>query len=81
METKKIKECDICKNSATILCFDCLLYYCDEDSNFHHQKESNKNHKIEKIDEFVPIEFKCPEHSDHPLSLFCLEEKGNNNFY
>ena len=72
-----IKKCDIWASYANSLCYECLNYYCDTCSKFIHDKENNSKHKKEKIDPYVPIDTKCPLHSKNPLSLFCLEEKGN----
>ena len=76
---KYYKLCDVCKNQATSLCLDCLFinYYCDSCYKIAHDKKEYNNHKKEKIDYYVPIETKCPEHQNVPLNLFCLEEKGN----
>ena len=41
-----------------------------------HDLKKELNHKKENIDPFVPIDLKCPEHTDHPMSLFCIDEKG-----
>ena len=82
MEEKKknFKLCDICESQATLLCLECLTnYYCDSCYKMIHDKKVKNNHKPEKIDYFVPIDTKCPEHPNVPLNLFCLDEKGNDN--
>ena len=33
--------------------------------------------KKEKIDYFLPMDMKCPEHNLNPINLFCVDEKGN----
>ena len=42
--------------------------------------KENKNHKKEKIDYFLPIDTRCPEHPKVPLDLFCINEKGIINY-
>ena len=73
---KNEKQCEMCKIPATSLCFECFMYLCDSCYKIIHDKLPNNNHKKEKIDYFVPIDTKCPEHPNHPISLFCLDEKG-----
>ena len=72
-----IKKCDICASYANSLCYECLNYYCDTCSKFKKNKENNSKHKKEKIEQYVPIDTKCKKKKKNPLSLFCLEEKGN----
>jgi len=31
----------------------------------------------ERIELFVPIDLKCPEHKLYPMDLFCANDKGN----
>ena len=76
-EKQKIKECEVCLMEATCLCYKCLEYYCDSCYNIAHKSEERKNHKKEKIDYFVPMDMKCPEHIQNPVNLFCIDEKGN----
>ena len=71
-----IKQCEICKNDATSLCLNCLSYFCDSCFKFIHDKKVNSEHKKEKIDYFVPIDTKCPDHPQIPLTLFCTDEQG-----
>ena len=52
-------------------------YFCDSCYNLAHKKENRKMHKKEKIDYFIPIDMKCPEHNLNVINLFCLDEKGN----
>ena len=75
-----LKKCEICASYATILCNDCMSYYCDSCAKFIHTKDNNSNHKNEPIDPFVPIDTKCSTHARNPLDLFCLEEKGIHIF-
>ena len=44
-----------------------------------HNIKENNNHKKEMIDNFVPIDTRCPEHQNVPLNLFCVDDKGNIN--
>ena len=81
MEEKQqnFKYCEICKSKATTFCLECLYnYYCDSCYKLVHDNKENSNHKKEKIDYYVPIETRCPEHKNVPFNLFCLDEKGNN---
>ena len=74
---KKQKQCDICKaKEATSLCPQCFSYYCDKCFKCVHEEDKNKAHKKEKIDYFVPIDTRCPEHEGDNISLFCVDEKG-----
>ena len=79
MEQKNqyIKECGICKISATCLCFKCANFFCESCDNFIHDKKININHIKENIDPFIPIDIRCPEHPEYPMHLFCINEKGN----
>ena len=70
------KICEICKSSATCLCFQCNFYLCESCFKTIHDKKANSEHKKEKIDPFVPIDIKCPEHPQHLMYLFCSDEKG-----
>ena len=73
---KLFKECELCKENATNLCFKCNSYFCEQCFKYVHGKKINSNHIKESIDPFIPIDLKCPEHSDHPMYLFCIDEKG-----
>ena len=64
-QNNKNKECEVCGIEATNVCSQCLVYTCD--SCFH---------KKDKIDYFVPIDTKCPNHPNSPNNLFCIDEKG-----
>ena len=72
-----IKKCEICKEYATNLCLQCMIYYCDNCYKYVHDKKENNNHKKEKIDLYVPIDTKCSIHTKYPIDYFCLDEKGN----
>ena len=54
-----------------------MSYYCDNCFKISHNNEKRKSHKKEKIDYYVPIDIKCPEHGLVPMNLFCLDDKGN----
>ena len=73
---KLIKECDICGENATCLCFKCIQYFCESCFKLIHDKKKNSNHQKEPIDPFVPIDLKCPDHPINPITFFCLDEKG-----
>ena len=78
MEIKPIiKKCDICQKDSTSICFQCMHYFCDSCFKLSHNEETKKIHKKEKIDYYVPIETRCPEHPNVALNLFCINEKGN----
>ena len=72
---KIIKPCEICKSDATCLCFECNCYYCDRCFKFIHDVKNDPKHKKESIDLFVPIDFKCPEHPNEGINLFCLDDR------
>ena len=75
---KNFKYCDMCKvTEATSLCPKCFSYYCDICFKSVYNREKNSTHKKEKIDNFVPIDTRCPEHQGNNMNLFCIEEKGN----
>ena len=80
---QKLKECDICGENGTSLCFKCMQYFCDSCFKLIHDKPKNAQHKKELIDPYVPIDLRCQTHPLIPLNLFCLEEKGKyfiNNY-
>ena len=78
---KNFKQCEICKADATSLCLECISYFCDACFKYIHDKKENNNHKKEKIDYFVPIDTKCPDHQKRIIDLFCIDEKGNFNIF
>ena len=82
MEGKKEeRKCELCKDKATTICYDCSFYLCDGCFKFLHEKEANKEHKKEDIDPFFTIDIKCHEHPKIPMSLFCAEESSKNAIY
>ena len=82
MEDNKIhkKICELCKETATSICFDCSFYLCDSCFKYLHEKKSNSEHKKEAIDPFISMEIKCPVHPNVPMNLFCLNEKSNKYY-
>ena len=75
---KNIKLCEMCKDEeAATLCFDCHNYFCEACFKYIHDRKKNRSHKKEKIDLFIPIDTKCPEHEGNLMNLFCIDEKGN----
>ena len=82
MENKlAIKKCDYCKGDASSLCFKCMYYFCDSCFKLAHSKEETKFHKKEKVDYYVPMDLRCPDHFSTPMILFCVDEKGNYIFF
>ena len=79
MEKAKNKEknCELCKETATNICYDCSFYLCDSCFKFLHNKKANSEHIKEEIDPYISTEINCPEHPKIPKSLFCVEEKSN----
>lgn len=73
---KEEKECEICKSTATNICYDCLNYLCDSCFEFIHIKSANLLHQTESIDSFLSIDIKCPEHPQNSINLFCATEKS-----
>ena len=79
---KNFKLCDMCKvEEAKSLCLNCFSYYCDGCFKQVHQKKENSEHKTQKVDVFVPIDTRCPDHEKIPINLFCIDYKGNINIY
>ena len=78
MEKEEIitKQCELCKETATNICFDCSFYLCDSCFEFLHEKKANLEHKKDEIDPFISIDIKCPVHPKIPMNLFCLKEKS-----
>ena len=70
------KLCELCSELAKNLCLKCNSYFCDSCFKFVHDKKNNITHKKENIDPFAPIDTKCPFHSNIPINLFCVDEKG-----
>jgi hypothetical protein len=52
------------------------MYLCESCFRFIHEKEKKKQYKKEKIDNFAPIDLKCPEHPKNRINQFCIDEKG-----
>ena len=78
---KNFKQCEICKDEEDkSFCSTCYSYYCDICFKFVHDRKKNSTHKKEKIDYFVPIDTHCPEHNGNCINLFCIDEKGKNNY-
>ena len=79
MEVQKIKKkCEMCKvKEAITLCLDCYNYFCEACIKYVHDIKQNSNHRKEKIDLFIPIDTKFPEHEGSPMNLFCIDDKGN----
>ena len=77
---KQFKDCEICYSNITCLCFKYNSYFCERCyKTIHDIKHDIKNdptHKKENIDPFIPIELKCPIHSQNPMNLFCANDKG-----
>ena len=44
------QKCEICKEIATNMCFECSYYLCDDCFEFIHKKNANSEHKKEEID-------------------------------
>ena len=80
-KSKILKECDICGETATSLCFQCTQYFCENCFKFIHNKKKNSQHQKEIIDPFIPIELRCPEHPGNLLNLFCMDENGKYKIY
>ena len=76
LNRKNYKHCEICKIEATSLCLECISYFCDACYKYVHDKKENSNHKKEKIDYFVPLDTKCPDHPKIITNLFCIDEKS-----
>ena len=77
---KNQKLCEICDTDAKCLCFKCSSYFCDSCYKFIHDKHKNSNHIKEKIDPFIQIDVKCPDHPKNINNLFCVDEKGKLYF-
>ena len=75
------KECEICNEKATKMCFDCSSIFCDSCLEFVHDKKVNSKHKIEEIEFFIFMDIKCPEHPKIPMNLFCVDEKSKKLIY
>jgi len=78
--TKIIKKCEICKSDAECLCYECKNYFCDRCFKIIHDIKNDPKHKKESIDLIVQIDFKCPEHPNEGINLFCLDDHRNSIF-
>ena len=76
MKEQKEKLCELCKEIADYICFDCSFYLCDSCFEFIHEKEANAEHKINSIDPIVPFFLKCEKHPQIPISQFSIKEKS-----
>ena len=56
------KNCELCKEAATNICYDCSFYLCDSCFKFLHKKKANLEHKKEKIDPCISIDMNCAKH-------------------
>ena len=74
------KECLRCEKNATIACFGCKKYYCENCFNLMHEKDKLKIHKKEEISRFLSIEFDCLKHEGYQITSFCLADKGKSIF-
>jgi hypothetical protein len=71
-----IKECVSCEEGATIVCFDCKNYYCEDCFNLMHKKKKSSKHKNEAISPILPIGINCLKHQGYQIVSFCLDDKG-----
>ena len=73
---QKEKICDICKEPATYVCFDCSFYLCNSCLEYAHEKKSNIQHKNESLDQMVPLLIKCEKHPKIPITKFSKKENS-----
>ena len=76
-----MKECEFCNSNAICLCMKCKNFFCENCFKIIHQLKKYSNHIKESIDPFVPIDFKCPDHPENIMNLFCIDEKGKPNYF
>ena len=76
-ENKIIKLCEMCGEKANYICFKCVMYICDSCDKIVHNLKISRQHKKEKLDYFVPMDIKCPDHPNDRINLFCTDENGN----
>ncbi len=74
------KKCEVCKDNATSLCFQCYIYLFDSCFKFIHDKPAGNHHKKEKIHYFVPIDIKCPKHPKERMNYIVLMIKVNKYY-
>ena len=79
-EENKSKDCELCGNLASIICWECLTYFCDSCSKIIHSIQLKNKHITEKIDPFLLIDIKCNNHPKIPMNLFCIDDKSKNIF-
>jgi len=53
------------------------MYFCDSCYKVVHNLKISSHHKREKLDYFVPMDIKCPDHPNDRINLFCTDENGN----
>ena len=73
------KLCEMCGDTANVLCLECCKYLCGGCSAMIHEKEWNKSHKIEPISQNLPVDTKCPEHKEYPMKYFCEDDNGTTS--
>ena len=79
MEEKLVEyKCEISKQKATNICFECSSYLCDDCFEFIHKKEANLSHKREEIDPSTTFDLRCPKHPKISMNLFSKKEKSKN---
>ena len=78
---KNVKECINCEEVATIVCFDCKNYFCEDCFNSMHKKKKSLKHRKEKISPTIPIEINCLKHQGYQIISFCLDDKGKYIFF
>ena len=60
MEEKLVEyKCEICKEKATKICFECSSYLCNDWFEFIHKKGANSGHKKEEIDPSTFFDIRC----------------------
>ena len=81
-KNKNKKVCELCNTKATCLCFKCYNYFCERCYKIIYDIKNNPEHKKEIIDQYVPINVKCPIHPQDRTNLFCIDDKGKiKNIY
>ena len=73
---RNIKLCEMCRETASCICFKCFLYFCDSCFKIVHDSQNNKGHRKEEIDYFIPVDTKCPLHPQDRINLYCIDEGG-----
>jgi len=75
------RKCELSKDKANNICFDCSFYLCDNCFEYLHNKKVNSEHKKEEIEPLISIDFKCREHPIVPMNLFCIKENSKIYIY